>query len=164
MLFVRISYPKTVPLICSSMQQASCKYEPPRLELEGSATFLAIKHCQRTKSKIVIKQSRSSNYKPAHICATSGKAVNEISNKGTHLQLLPPLKFQLCIWNSNSSFGESFCRVLNPILHDSNKERKQASARLSESIWALYVWWMAGVHCNTKVVEIRAIQERIQIA
>ena len=161
---MRISNPEMNPLLSSSMWQVSFKCKTPQLELKSSRSFLAIKHCQRTKSKIVIKRSRSSNYKLAHICATSGKAVNEISNKGTHLQLLPPLKFQLCIWNSNSSFGESFCRVLNPILHDSNKERKQASAGLSESIWALYVWWMAGVHCNTKVVEIRAIQERIQIA
>ena len=43
-----ISYPKTDPLLSSSMQQASCKCEASRLELESSATFLAIKHCQRT--------------------------------------------------------------------------------------------------------------------
>jgi len=47
-LFVRISYPKTDPLLSSSMREVSCKYEMPRLELKSSAKFLAIKHCQRT--------------------------------------------------------------------------------------------------------------------
>jgi hypothetical protein len=41
--------PKTNPLLSSSMQRASCKYEMPRLELKSSRTFLAIKRCQRTK-------------------------------------------------------------------------------------------------------------------
>ena len=64
------------PLLRSSMQQASFKCETPRLELKSSRSFLSIEHCQRTKSKKVIKQSRSSIYKLAHIiCATSGKAV-----------------------------------------------------------------------------------------
>jgi hypothetical protein len=47
----------------------------PQLELKSSWSFLAIKHCQRTESKKVNKQSQSSIYKLAHICATSGKAV-----------------------------------------------------------------------------------------
>jgi hypothetical protein len=34
--------------------------------------FLAIKRCQRTKSKKVIKQSRSSLKKLVHMCAISG--------------------------------------------------------------------------------------------
>jgi hypothetical protein len=43
--------PKTDPLLSSSMQQASFKCEMPRLELKSSWSFLAIKHCQRTKRK-----------------------------------------------------------------------------------------------------------------
>jgi hypothetical protein len=53
------------------MWQASCKYETPRLELESSATFLAIKRCQRTKIGKVIKLARSS-IKNGHISATIG--------------------------------------------------------------------------------------------
>ncbi len=49
----------------------------PRLELKSSRTFLAIKHFEGTKNGKVIKRSRSSIYKLAHICATSGKAVND---------------------------------------------------------------------------------------
>jgi hypothetical protein len=52
--------PKTNPLLSSSMQRVSCKYEMPRLELKSSATFLAIKRCQRTKFGKVIKLARSS--------------------------------------------------------------------------------------------------------
>jgi hypothetical protein len=37
--------PKTDPLLSSSMQQASYKCETPQLELDSSATFLAIKRC-----------------------------------------------------------------------------------------------------------------------
>jgi hypothetical protein len=51
----------------------------PRLSLKSSATFLAIKRCEGTKIGKVIKQSRSSIYKLAHICATSGKAVNSLT-------------------------------------------------------------------------------------
>ena len=54
-----ISYPKTDFLLRSLMQQASFKCEAPRLELKSSRSFLAIKGCQRTKSKKVIKWSRS---------------------------------------------------------------------------------------------------------
>jgi len=69
---MRISGPETNPLLSSSMQQASYKCEMSRLELKSSRTFLAIKRCQGTKSKKVIKQSRSSSKKLAHICAISG--------------------------------------------------------------------------------------------
>jgi hypothetical protein len=41
----------------------------PRLELESSATFLAIKRCQRTKFGKVIKLAQSSIKIWAHICA-----------------------------------------------------------------------------------------------
>ena len=58
-LFGRISYPKTNPLLNSSMQQVLCKCETPRLELESSATFLAIKRWQRTKFGKVFKLARS---------------------------------------------------------------------------------------------------------
>jgi hypothetical protein len=64
--------PKTDPLLSSSMWQASCKCEMPRLELKSSQTFLAIKRCEGTKIRNVIKQSRSSIYKLAHICTTRG--------------------------------------------------------------------------------------------
>jgi hypothetical protein len=54
-LLMRISYPKTDPLhLSSSMRWASFKCETTRLELKSSRTFLAIKHCQGTKSKKVI--------------------------------------------------------------------------------------------------------------
>ena len=59
------------------MQQASCKYETPRLELKSSQTFLAIKRCEGTKFGEVIKQSRSLIYKLGHICATRGVPVND---------------------------------------------------------------------------------------
>ena len=74
-LFMRISVPETDPLRSSLMRQASYKCETPRLELKSSWTFLAIKLCQGTKSKKVIKRSRSSSKKLAHICIISGLAV-----------------------------------------------------------------------------------------
>jgi hypothetical protein len=59
------------------MQQALFKCETPQLELKSLATFLCIKRCQGRKIGNVIKISRSSIYKLAHIiCATSGKAIN----------------------------------------------------------------------------------------
>jgi hypothetical protein len=51
----------------------------PRLELKSSQTFLAIKHCEWIKIGNVFKQSRSSIYELAHVCATSGKAVNSLT-------------------------------------------------------------------------------------
>ncbi len=63
--------PQTDPLISSSICQASFKCETPRLELKSSWWFLAIKHCQWTKSKKVVKQSWSSLKSWAHICAHS---------------------------------------------------------------------------------------------
>ncbi len=51
------------------------KSEMPRLELKSLQTFLAIKHCHRTKFGKVINQKRSSFYKLAHIYANRGKAV-----------------------------------------------------------------------------------------
>ncbi len=57
---MRISYPKTDHLLRSLLQRASFKCETPQLELKSLRSFLAIKRCQRTKSKKVIKQSRSS--------------------------------------------------------------------------------------------------------
>ncbi len=64
--------PKTGPLLSSSMQQALCKWEMPRLELKSSRSFLAIKRYQRTKSKKVFKLARSSLKSWAHICAHRG--------------------------------------------------------------------------------------------
>ena len=58
------------------MQQASFKCETPRLKLKSSRTFLAIKRCERTKIGKVIKQSRSSKLRWAHICAYSRIPVN----------------------------------------------------------------------------------------
>jgi hypothetical protein len=68
--------PKTNPLISSSMRQASCKCKTPWLELKSLRLFLAIKCWNRKKTKKVIKRSRSSIYKLAHMCATRRKAVN----------------------------------------------------------------------------------------
>ena len=70
-LLVRISYPKTYPLLSSLMRWASCKCEMPQLEWESSAKFLAIKCCQRTKIEKVIKLSQSS-IKNGHVSATIG--------------------------------------------------------------------------------------------
>ena len=53
------------------MQQALFKCEMPRLELKSSRSFLAIKRCQGTKSKKVIKLARSSLIKVAHIICTN---------------------------------------------------------------------------------------------
>ena len=52
--------PKTESLLRSLMRQVLFKCEMPRLELESSATFLAIKLCQRTEFGKVIKLARSS--------------------------------------------------------------------------------------------------------
>jgi hypothetical protein len=60
------------------MQQASSKYETPRLELKSSWSFLAIKHCQQTKFEKVIKLTQSSIKKWSHICDHRGSAVNGI--------------------------------------------------------------------------------------
>jgi hypothetical protein len=57
------------------MQHALFKCEVPQLELKRSRSFLAIKRCQRTKSKNVIRQSRSSLKSWVHICAHWGNAV-----------------------------------------------------------------------------------------
>jgi hypothetical protein len=63
--------PKTDPLLSSSMRQASFKCETPRLELKSSQSFLAIKRCQGTKSKIIIKLAQISLNK-WRICAPIG--------------------------------------------------------------------------------------------
>ena len=55
---------------------ASFKCEMPRLELKSLWSFLAIKCCQGTKSK-VFKQARCSLIKVAHICANRGIPVNK---------------------------------------------------------------------------------------
>jgi len=54
------------------MQRVSFKRETPRLELKSSQSFLAIKLCQQTKSKKVIKQSRSSIKSWVHIIIGHG--------------------------------------------------------------------------------------------
>jgi hypothetical protein len=71
-LLVRISYPKTDPLLSLSMRQASFKCETPRLELKSSRSFLAIKRFQWTESKKVFNRSQSSLKSWAHICAHRG--------------------------------------------------------------------------------------------
>jgi hypothetical protein len=64
--------PKSDPLLSSSMRQASCKCETPRLELKSSQTFLAIKRWKGTKIGKVIKQSRNheAQFISWRICAT----------------------------------------------------------------------------------------------
>jgi hypothetical protein len=64
------------PLLTSLMWQASFKCETPQLKLKSSRTFLAIKRCERTKIGKVIKQSRSSKLRWAHVCAHSPISVN----------------------------------------------------------------------------------------
>ena len=59
--------PNMDPLLSSLMRWALCKYEMPQLELESSAKFLDIKHCQRTTIGKVIKLARSSIKKWVHI-------------------------------------------------------------------------------------------------
>jgi hypothetical protein len=60
------------------MQQALFKCEMPQLELKSLWSFLAIKRCQGTKSKKVIKLARSSLIKVAHvICANRGISVKQ---------------------------------------------------------------------------------------
>ena len=81
--------PNTDPLLSSSMRQASCKCKTPQLELKSSRTFLAIKHCEGTKIGKVIKQSQSSIFKLAHICATRGIPVNK--NIKIMIRFVPPL-------------------------------------------------------------------------
>ena len=63
----KIHLPKMDSLISSSMHQASFKCETTRSELKSLWCFLAIKRYQQTKSKKVIKQSRSLIYKLVHL-------------------------------------------------------------------------------------------------
>jgi hypothetical protein len=49
------------------MQEAAKKCVTPRLELKSSPKFLAIKRCQWTKSKKIIKRLQSSLKKLAHM-------------------------------------------------------------------------------------------------
>ena len=72
--------PKSDPLLSSSMWQVSFKCETQRLELKSLWSFLAIKHCQGTKSKKIIKLAKSSLIKVAHICANGSIHVNNFSN------------------------------------------------------------------------------------
>ena len=73
--------PKTDPILSSLMRQASFKCEPPGLELKSSRSFLAIKRCQGTTSKKVIKLARSSLKKVAHVCSNRGIPVNSLTPK-----------------------------------------------------------------------------------
>jgi len=66
------------------MQLAAFKYEMPQLELKSLQTFLAIKRCQRTKIRKIIKQARSSKKKWSQICGHSGYAVNHKHNNHKH--------------------------------------------------------------------------------
>ena len=63
-------------LLRSSMRQASFKCETPGLELKSSRSFLAIKGCQQTKSKKVIKRSRSSSKSWAHVMTVRNRNVH----------------------------------------------------------------------------------------
>ena len=55
--------------ISSSMRQVLFKCEMPQLELESSATFLAIKRCQRKKLEKLLSNHEALFKKWAHICA-----------------------------------------------------------------------------------------------
>jgi hypothetical protein len=58
--------------IKEELQLSALSSALPQLELKSLWTFLAIKHCQRTKNRKVIKQSRSLLKMMAHMCAISG--------------------------------------------------------------------------------------------
>ncbi len=73
------------PQLSALMQQASFKYETPRLELKSSRSFLAIKRCQRTKTKKVINRSGSSK-KSGDIYVAI--AVNLLKHINEHLYAL----------------------------------------------------------------------------
>ena len=70
--------PKTKPPTYSAhwCNKAAYKCETARFELECSAKFLAIKRCQWTNIKKVIKLARSSSKSWARICARRSKAVS----------------------------------------------------------------------------------------
>ena len=70
------------------MRQDSFKSKTPRLKLKSLQTFLAIKRFEGTKIGKVIKQSRSSKLRWAHICAHSRIPVNAISNPNPHERTL----------------------------------------------------------------------------
>ena len=74
---MRILYLKLDPLLSSLMRRALFKCQMPRLQLKSLRTFLCIIGCERTKCKKINKPSRSPYKKVAHMCATSGKAVND---------------------------------------------------------------------------------------
>ena len=107
---MRISYPKTDPLLSSSMQQ---------LELKSSRTFLAIKCSEGTEIGKVIKQSRSLIYKLAHICATRGIPVKpSVSSLSQPLWMaarprLPSEDLQLISPSCHRSEGE----MVEPCVH-----------------------------------------------
>ncbi len=85
-LLVRISYPKTDPLLRSSILQASFKCETPRLELKSLRSFLAIKRCQRKKIEKLLSQHEA-RFLSGRISATIG------------VKLLKGLMHKLCIPN-----------------------------------------------------------------
>jgi hypothetical protein len=76
----------------------------PRLELKSSRSFLAIKRCQRTKSKKVIKRSRSSLKSWAHIAPIAVKLLNE------HVQITLIFLFE------NHQFHIIYCVTLAYVL------------------------------------------------
>ncbi len=69
------------------MQQASFKCETPRLELKSWRTFLAIKRCQRTKIRKVIKLARSSKKSAAT------EIQRESTQKTTPIRLYSKMRF-----------------------------------------------------------------------
>jgi hypothetical protein len=77
------------------MRQALFKCETPRLKLKSLRTFLAIKRCERKKIGKVIKQSRSSKLRWAHICAHN----NSSPAMGAHERPL----FEKPLWGLVSS-------------------------------------------------------------
>ena len=59
--------PKRTLFLSASKLQAAFKCELPQLELNRARTFLAIKHCERTKNGKVLKLTQISSKKLAHI-------------------------------------------------------------------------------------------------
>jgi hypothetical protein len=86
------------PLLSSLMQQATLKCETAQLELNSSWTFLAIKHCQQTKIREVIKLVAQSSAPMGGFLITAPKlCCGRVSQLGT----LPSFFHnEMCYWTT----------------------------------------------------------------
>jgi hypothetical protein len=67
----------------------------PRLELKSSRSFLAIKRCQRTKSKKVIK---TAYYQLSPVTVEKNKSVLLAKHKDTNIPTMMELFFSSAAW------------------------------------------------------------------